>query len=75
MVVLRNIFEEEEKTLLQNSDIRKITRMNIRTSKSDRMNVQTSESDVRISERSSYNSQLHETLEDYEDILESVDTY
>ena len=30
LVVLRNIFEEEEVTLLQNGVIRKITRMNVR---------------------------------------------
>jgi len=40
LVVHRNIFKEEEKTLLQNGDIRKATHLKVRTSESDPMNVQ-----------------------------------
>jgi len=32
LVVFRDIFEEEEETLLQNDDFRKVTRMKIQTS-------------------------------------------
>jgi len=41
LVVLRNIFEEEEETLLQNDDIRKVTCMKVQTSESDPTNVWT----------------------------------
>ena len=41
LVVLRNIFEEEEETLLQNGDIRKVTRIKVWMFESDPMNVRT----------------------------------
>jgi len=68
LVVLKNIFEEKEEKLLQNDNIRKVSCMKIQTSETYPMNVQTN---VQTLERSSHNSQLHESLEALEDILES----